>query len=283
MNGLTDAEVLESRRINGSNSIMLKNENKFIRIFIEALGDPIIKIMLIALAVRFVLMFSDADWYETLGMLISILLSSLISSLSEYGSNKSFKKLQSEYESIKVRVKRNGKLVSVNNEDIVVGDIVYLESGEVVSADGVIVSGEVGVDEASINGESKEVRRGINDVLLKGSVILSDNCIMRVKNVGINTIYGSIAKELNERVPDSPMKLRLRHLAKIISRIGYIGAMLACISYLFNVLLVGNNFDFTLILAILKNPKEVFDLIIHTVTLAVTIIIVCVPEDCCLL
>lgn len=278
MNGLTDAEVLESRRINGSNSIMLKNENKFIRIFIEALGDPIIKIMLIALAIRFVLMFSDADWYETLGMLISILLSSLISSLSEYGSNKSFKKLQSEYESIKVRVKRNGKLISVNNEEIVVGDIVYLESGEVVSADGIIVSGEVGVDEASINGESKEVRKGLNEVLLKGSVILSDNCIMRVKNVGINTIYGSIAKELNERVPDSPMKIRLRTLAKVISRIGYIGALLAAFSYIFNVLFVANNYDFSLVLTVLKNPKEVFDIVIHTVTLAVTIIIVCVPE-----
>lgn len=278
MNGLTDAEVMESRRINGSNSIAFKNENKFIRIFIEALGDPIIKIMLIALAIRFILMFSDADWYETLGMLISILLSSLISSLSEYGSNKSFKKLQSEYESIKVRVKRNGELVSVKNEEIVVGDIVYLESGEVVSADGVIISGSVGVDEASINGESKEVIKSINEVLLKGSVILSDNCIMRVKNVGVNTIYGSIAKELNERVPDSPMKIRLRTLAKVISRIGYIGAILACISYLFNVLLIANNFDFEIILAIISNPKELFDIVIHTVTLAVTIIIVCVPE-----
>lgn len=278
MNGLTDAEVVESRRINGSNSIMLKDENKFIRIFIEALGDPIIKIMLIALAIRFVLMFSDADWYETLGMLISILLSSLISSLSEYGSNKSFKKLQSEYESIRVRVKRNGKIISVKNEEIVVGDIVYLESGEVVCADGVIVSGEVGVDESSINGEAKEVRKGLNKVLLKGSVILSDSCILRVKNVGLNTIYGSIAKELNERVPDSPMKLRLRHLAKVISRIGYIGAILASFSYIFNVLFVANDYDFTLILAILKNPKEVFDILIHTVTLAVTIIIVCVPE-----
>lgn len=278
MNGLTDAEVMESRRINGSNSIMFKNENKFIRIFIEALGDPIIKIMLIALAIRFVLMFSDADWYETLGMLVSILLSSLISSLSEYGSNKSFKKLQSEYESIRVRVKRNGKLVNVKNEDIVVGDIVYLESGEVVCADGVIISGNVGVDEASINGEAKEVRKGINDILLKGSVILSDNCIMRVKNVGVNTIYGSIAKELNERVPDSPMKLRLRHLAKVISRIGYIGAILASISYIFNVLFVANNYDIDIILTILRNPKELFDIVIHTVTLAVTIIIVCVPE-----
>ena len=82
--------------------------------------------MLIALAIRFVLLFKDQNWYETLGMLISILLSSLISSLSEYGSNKSFERLQSEYENIKVRVRRNGKNETINNDDVVVDDIVLL-------------------------------------------------------------------------------------------------------------------------------------------------------------
>lgn len=278
MNGLTDEEVVESRKKYGSNNVNLKNENKFIKLFIDALGDPIIKIMLIALAIRFVLMFSDADWYETLGMLISILLSSLISSLSEYGSNKAFSRLQSEYENILVRVKRNGNLISVKSDDLVVGDIVYLESGELVPADGVVVSGEVGVDEASINGEAKEARKKIKDKLFKGSVILSDKCIMKVLNVGVNTIYGNIAKELSEKVPDSPMKIRLRNLARVVSRIGYIGAILASISYVFNVLFISNNFDMNIIMDILSNPKEVIDIIIHTVTLAVTIIIVCVPE-----
>lgn len=278
MNGLTDEEVVESRKKYGSNNVSLKNENKFIKLFFDALGDPIIKIMLIALVIRFVLMFSDTDWYETLGMLISILLSSLISSLSEYGSNKAFARMQSEYENIFVRVKRNGKLLSVKNDDLVVGDIVYLESGELVSADGVIVSGSVGVDEASINGESKEVRKHEKDTLFKGSVILSDKCVMRVKNVGINTIYGNIAKELNEKVPDSPMKIRLRSLAKVVSRIGYIGAILASLAYIFNVLFISNNFDMNIVMDILSNPREVIDIVIHTVTLAVTIIIVCVPE-----
>lgn len=283
MNGLTDEEVVESRKKYGSNNVNLKNENKFIKLFIDALGDPIIKIMLIALAIRFVLMFSDADWYETLGMLISILLSSLISSLSEYGSNKAFSRLQSEYENTLVRVKRNGELTSIKSDDLVVNDLVYLESGELVPADGVVVSGEAGVDEASINGEAKEVRKGVKSKLFKGSVILSDKCIMKVKNVGVNTIYGNIAKELSEKVPDSPMKIRLRKLAKVVSRIGYIGAILASLSYVFNVLFISNNFDMNIILNILSNPREVIDIIIHTVTLAVTIIIVCVPEDCCLL
>jgi len=278
LNGLTDEEVVESRKKYGSNNVDLKNENKFIKLFFDALGDPIIKIMLIALAIRFILMFRDADWYETLGMLISILLSSLISSLSEYGSNKAFARLQSEYENIMVRVKRNNELTTVKCDDLVVGDIVYLESGEMTPADGVIIEGAVGVDEASINGEAKEVRKEKNAKLFKGSVILSDKCIMRIKNVGVNTIYGNIAKELNEKVPDSPMKIRLRKLAKIVSRIGYIGAILASLSYIFNVLFISNNFDIAVISEILKNPIEVFDIIIHTVTLAVTIIIVCVPE-----
>ena len=201
MTGLTDEEVAVSRSKYGSNSLNLKSENKFFKLLIESLGDPIIKIMLIALAIRIVLLFNDADWYETIGMLISILLSSLISSLSEYGSNKAFKKLLNEYEGIKVRVKRNNEMVSVNAEEIVVGDIVYLEAGEIVPADGVVVEGSVGVDESSINGESKEAKKGINDVLLKGSVVLSNKCAVQIKNVGVNTIYGNIALELSDKSP----------------------------------------------------------------------------------
>lgn len=278
MSGLSDAEVLESRRINGLNSISIKNENKFFRLLLESLGDPIIKIMLIALAIRVVFLFSSFDWYETLGMLISILLSSLISTLSEYGSNKSFQRLQSEYESIKVRVKRNNKMTSINNEDVVVGDLVYLESGEIIPADGKIINGSIGIDESSINGEAKEVIKKINDTVLKGSVVLSNHAIMYVTKVGVNTIYGDIAKELNDKVPDSPMKIRLHHLAKIISRIGYVGAILVAISYLFNVIFLSNDFDMDVILPLLKNPRYIFDNLIYALTLAVTIIIVCVPE-----
>jgi len=278
VNGLTDAEVLESRKKNGSNNINVKDENKFFSLLLESLGDPIIKIMLIALAIRVVFMFSSFDWYETLGMLISILLSSLISTLSEYGSNKSFKRLQSEYESIRVRVKRNGEMTSVKSGEIVVSDIVFLEAGEVVPADGVIISGSIGVDESSINGEAREVIKNKEELVMKGSIVLSNSAIMRVVAVGINTIYGDIAKELNEKVPDSPMKLRLHHLAKIISRIGYVGAILVSFSYLFNVFFVSNDFNMEVILPLFQNFHFVFGHVIYALTLAVTIIIVCVPE-----
>ena len=278
MNGLTDEEVVVSRKKYGSNNISVKKQNKLLNLIIESLGDPIIKIMLIALAIRFVLLFKDQNWYETLGMLISILLSSLISSLSEYGSNKSFERLQSEYENIKVRVRRNGKNETINNDDVVVDDIVLLTSGELIPADGILIEGSIGVDESSINGESKEVTKVLGQRVFKGSVVLSGSASIRIEKVGINTVYGSIAKGLTENNLPSPMRIRLTKLAKIISRIGYIGAILASISNIFNTVFISNNFDEAIIMSLITNPKYVVDLVIETVTLAVTIIIVCVPE-----
>lgn len=278
MNGLTDEEVVVSRKKYGSNNISIKKQNKLIRLIIESLGDPIIKIMLIALSIRFVLLFKDQNWYETLGMLISILLSSLISSLSEYGSNKAFERLQSEYENIEVRVRRNGKNITIKNDEVVVGDIVLLQSGELTPADGTVIEGRLGVDESSINGESKEVTKKCNDHIFKGSVILSGNASIRIDSVGVNTIYGSIAQGLQDSNLPSPMRIRLTKLAKIISRIGYIGAILASISNIFNTVFISNNFDNEVIMSLIQNPKYIVDLAIETVTLAVTIIIVCVPE-----
>lgn len=272
MNGLTDAEVIESRKKYGSNSISIKKENKFLRLFIETLGDPIIKLMLIALSIRVVFMFKSNDWYETIGMLISILLSSLISSLSEYGSNKAFERLQSEYEKIRVRVRRNNEVISISNEDIVVGDVVLLSSGEVVPGDGVVISGVIGVDESTINGESKEVEKKKNDKVFKGSVVVSKSCEIRITGVGVNTIYGSIADELKQKEPDSPMKIRLNNVAKIISKIGFVGALLTIISYLFNILVLQGNYIY------LNDVNYVIDLAIKSITLGLTIIIVCVPE-----
>ena len=278
MNGLTDKEVLESRKKYGSNTINVKNENKFISLFIETLGDPIIKIMLIALAVRVVFLFSSFNWYETLGMMISILLSSLISSVSEYGSNKAFSKLEKKYNNINVKVKRNNELKEISCEDLVVGDIVYIQAGEIIPADGYLISGKISIDESSINGESKENNKTINDKVFKGTIALNGSCIIKINAVGINTIYGDIAASLNEKTPDSPMKIRLRTLANNISKIGLIGAFLVFISYLFNVLIINNNFNLTLILEDITNLRFLLDNIIYAVTLALTIIIVVIPE-----
>lgn len=277
-NGLTDKEVIESRKKYGSNLLKSKKKNSFFKLLIESLGDPIIKILLVALAIKVVFLFKDFDWYETLGILIAIFLASFISSISEYGSEKAFIKLQEESSKIKCKVLRNGVKKIVNIDDVVVGDIIILLSGDKVPADGIIVQGEVSVDESAINGESKEVTKSLNDKCLRGSVIFSGSATLKVLKVGLNTVYGQVFNELQEKSPDSPLKLRLRQLAKIISKIGYIGAILVTISYLFSEIILKNNFDLIKIKETITNLPLMMNYLIYALTLCVTVIVVAVPE-----
>lgn len=158
--GLTNDEVIISKREYGSNIISSKKKDGFFKLLIESLGDPIIKILLIALGIKIVFLFKQTDYYETIGIIIAILLTTaFISSISEYGSEKAFERLEEESSKIKCKVRRNGSVVEIGIEEIVVGDVVILQSGDKVPADGVIIEGEIRVDEASLTGESKEVKR----------------------------------------------------------------------------------------------------------------------------
>ena len=95
-NGLTNEEVINNRKKSGTNKIDNKNNNTFFKLFIESLGDPIIKVLLIAVAVKTLFLFQDFDYFETIGIVLAILVASLISAISEYGSNKAFQRLQDE-------------------------------------------------------------------------------------------------------------------------------------------------------------------------------------------
>lgn len=158
-NGLTTKEVIESKKKYGTNIIAAKKNNSFIKLLLESLGDPIIKILIIALGIKIVFLLKDFDWYETIGIVIAIFIASFISSISEYGSEKAFIKLQEESSKIKCRVKRNGKIEEIFIEDVVVGDIVILEAGDKIPADGIIIEGDIYVDESSLNGEAKEIHK----------------------------------------------------------------------------------------------------------------------------
>lgn len=277
--GLTDKEVIESRKKYGSNVITQNVKNSFIKQYIATLGDPIIRILLIALAIKTIFLIKQFDWYETVGIVIAIFLASFISTISEYGSEKAFEKLQEESSKIKCKVKRNGKIQEIFIEDVVVNDIVTLEAGDKIPADGIIVEGEISVDESSITGETKEVYKNVdNPQLYRGTVVYSKNALMLVTKVGNNTFYGEISKELQEHQPDSPLKIRLRHLAKIISRIGYIGAFLVFVSYMFSAVVIKNNFDLDLIKETITNIPIITGHILYGLTLCVTIIVVAVPE-----
>lgn len=283
--GLTEKEVLKNREQYGSNALSETKPNSFLKLFIEALGDPIIKILLIALAIKVVFLFKDFDWYETIGIVIAILFASFISSVSEYGSEKAFKKLQEDASKIKCKVKRNHKIEEIYIEEVVKNDLVLLETGDKIPADGILIEGELSVDESSLNGEAKEAHKeavhGIvtdKNKVFRGTTVYSKRAIMKVEEVGNNTIYGKMNLELHSESPDSPLKLRLRKLAIIISRIGYIGALLVSLSYLFSVIVINNQFDMTKISETVTDFPRIFGYLLYAMTLSVTIIVVAVPE-----
>lgn len=279
MHGLTDNEVIESRKKFGSNIISNGKKKTFVQQYISTLGDPIIRILLIALAIKTVFLLKQFDWYETIGIVVAIFLASFISTISEYGSEKAFEKLQEESSKIKCRVKRNSKIVEINIEDVVVGDIVLLASGDRIPADGEIISGEVTVDESSLTGETKEIYKNIeNKLVFRGTIVYSKEAFMIVTKVGDATFYGEISQELQASQPESPLKLRLRHLAGIISKMGYIGAVLVFISYMFSVIFIHNHFDFQLIQETVMNFPVISGHILYALTLCVTVIVVAVPE-----
>ena len=278
MTGLTEKEVAENRRKYGSNIIDFSEKNSFIKRLISTLGDPIIKILIIALAVKTIFLFSDFDWYETIGIVIAIFIASFVSTISEYGSEKAFEKLQEESSKINAKVKRNKRLESVKIDDIVVGDIVILETGDEVPADGIIIDGNLQVNESSLNGEMKEILKETNAKVYRSSVVYSGRAYMKVEKVGKDTYYGKLAKEVSEKTQDSPLKLRLTHLAKQISKIGYIGAILVSLSYLFSALILSNNFNLDKIIQDITNWPLLFGHVLHALTLSVTIIVVAVPE-----
>jgi len=287
MRGLTQVEVEKNRKLYGNNSITDSEHNSFFKLLLESLGDPIIKILLVALAIKVVFLFKDFDYFETLGILIAIFLASFISTISEYGSEAAFRRLQEESSKIKVKVIRDNILKEIPIEEVVVKDIVVLGSGDKIPADGYIIKGELSVDESSLNGEAKEAKKyppiNSNNILdknkvMRGSVVYNGNAYMLVTEVGDKTIYGALAREVSEEPPTSPLKIRLTGLAKLISKLGYIGAALVTISYLFSVIVIDNNFDPNLILKTITDFHVMFNHLIYALTLSVTIIVVAVPE-----
>lgn len=283
--GLTKEEVIENKKKYGENKIAKIEQESFFKKFLETLGDPIIKILLIALGIKTIFLIQNFDWYETVGIVIAIFLASFISTISEYGSEQAFTRLQEESSKIKCRVKRDGKIKEIYVEEVVVGDIVILESGDKIPADGILVDGELTVDESSLNGEAKEqYKYPLSNLpkkennLYRGTVVYSKKGIMLVTSVGDKTIYGRLTGELSDKAPDSPLKSRLARLAKIISIIGYIGALLVSISYLFSVIVISNHFNWKEILSVITNFRLMSGYILHALTLSVTIIVVAVPE-----
>ena len=272
--GLSGKEVINRRNKYGSNKLTSKSKNSFIKLVFESLSDPIIKILLIALAIKVIFLFKDSDIYEIVGIFIAIFLATIISTLSEYGSEKAFEKLNEENSIIKVKVLRNSKKETINIDELVVGDIVYLESGDKVPADSIIIKGELYIDESILTGETKERHATINDNIYMGSIVTDKTATIEVTNVGDKTFYGKIANDIQEKSVESPLKSRLRVLAGQISKLGYTAAFLILISYMFNAVIVANNFNIEKILEF----KDFSSHLLYALTLSVAVVVMAVPE-----
>ncbi|MCX7615011.1 MAG: HAD-IC family P-type ATPase, partial [Clostridiales bacterium] len=290
--GLSDSEVNKSKTLHGSNHLVQKNKRSFFREFLSSFGDPIIKILLIALVVNIVIMMRNFNWYETCGIAAAILISTFVSTLSEHGSESAFEKLQEDALKTKCRVKRKDGLLELPVTDIVVGDYVLLQAGDRIPADGIVIAGELYVDQSPLNGESKEVYKAPSSQtmqidstgfdnrtnLYRGCVICSGEAVMLVKSVGSKTFYGNLADDIQESSRESPLKLRLGKLAESISKFGYIGAALVAVSDLFNSIVIANKFNPAAIMLSLDTFKEITSYIIHAATLAISVIVVAIPE-----
>ena len=277
-NGLTNEEVIKSREKYGSNIFSKKKQDSFFKLLMETFSDPIIKILLIALGIKVIFLIKDFDWYETVGIVIAILVASLISSISEYGSMRAFNKLTEEATKINVIVKRNGVFEGIPLSSVVVGDIIKLASGDKVPADGVVLTGNISVDESMMNGESKDIYKEVGSTLYMNTVVYNGECLMQVRSVGDNTYYGKMIGELQENDSESPLKLRLSKLANNISKIGYICSLIVGLSYLFYMVVISNNFNISNIYNTITNFRLMFGYILDALTLCVSIIVVSVPE-----
>ena len=280
MSGLSATEVESSRRKNGANVFTGQKRKSLIRKYMESFGDPIIKILMVALAINIFFAIQSENYFETIGIAVAVFLSTFVSTLSEYGSETAFLKLQEEANRLVCRVRRAGALCEIAVGDVVVGDLVVLSAGEKIPADGILVSGDLRVDESALNGESKEVRKSSVDgaELFRGTVVCDGEGLLLVQKVGDGTLYGRLAGELQTEAIDSPMKVRLAVLAKQISKLGYTAAAMIAFADLFHGLVMENHYIKADILADLGNISVMAEHLIHALLLAISVIVVAVPE-----
>ncbi|GHU66449.1 calcium-translocating P-type ATPase, PMCA-type [Clostridia bacterium] len=294
--GLTTEQAKESLAEYGSNNLTELERESFGHKFRGSFRDPMIRVLCVALAINIVFAFlGETEWYEAIGIALAVILATFVSTFSEYRNESAFRKLQDDASRILCKVYRDGGIAEISIGDIVVGDYVLLQTGDKIPADGLIVDGQIKVDQATLNGESKEATKsaitenyteesGAIDFLhphtvYRGAVVVSGNAVMKVTVVGDKSLYGQIASELQEETDrSSPLKVKLAQLARGISRFGYIGGIAIAVVMLFQNIIIKNHFDAAQIAAYCSDELQVVGDIVSAIVLAVIIIVMAVPE-----
>lgn len=291
--GLTDKEVTDSREMYGSNAIPDSEPTTFWQEFKETFNDPMIRILLAIAALMIAMFFFGyAKIYEPVGTIVAVLIVAFVSAKTGVASDTKYRELKDSTKKDQCKAYRNGVISVIEVNHVVVGDKILLQSGDKIPADGVLVSGDLRVDNSALNGEAEECKKTAADErftlpeditgdtfvdshsLFRGSVVFDGEGILDVKRVGLNTMMGKMAEEMQEDEPDSPLKVKLARLANQISTFGYIGAIVIAILYFiyFIISAGGVSAYFSMGFA------EVFKDIVDAVSLAVVIIVCAVPE-----
>lgn len=285
LQGLSTQAVEESRQKYGANTLTQLPPDPLWKKLLEGFKDPMILILLVALIVQVALFFlGQAEWFEPVGILIAILIANGVAAVSEYKQESKATALKAEEEAKEMaKVMRDGQLMEIHVNDVVTGDLVYLQAGDKLPADGVVVEGGLKVDQAVLNGETEEadkipcpaqVEYDSKDLLnpyyaYRGTVVCGGECYLEVKVVGDKTLFGELALAVQEDTRQTPLQVKLSTLARQISKFGYIGAIAIIAGILMKTLLTG---------AVPSGVYEWIRLLMNTITVAVTIIVCAVPE-----
>lgn len=283
--GLSKQEVEESRKKNGTNALTQLPPDPLWKKILEGFKDPMIMILLVALVIQVVLFFlGQAEWFEPVGILIAIVIANGVASVSENKQENKASALKEEEEAKeRAKVIRDEQLMEIHVSEIVVGDIVYLQAGDKIPADGIIAQGQLKVDQAALNGETEEADKiscpsgakyDTKDLLNKyyayrGTVVCGGEGYMQVKVVGDKTMFGELALEVQEDTRETPLQVKLGILAQQISKFGYIGAIAIVLGILIKTFVTG---------ALPTGIYEWIRLLMDAITVAVTIIVCAVPE-----
>lgn len=286
--GLNDKQVLESRQKYGENLLTPPKRPSLWKLYLEKFDDPVVRVLLVAAAFSLLISFIHNEYAETLGIFFAIFLATGIGFYFEYDANKKFDLLNAVNEETLVKVIRNGKIHEVPRKEVVVGDVVVLETGEEIPADGELLeaislqvnesnlTGELVIDKTTVEANFDEEATYASNMVMRGTTVVDGHGMMRVLKVGDATEIGKVARQSTEETTEpTPLNLQLTKLAKLISWIGYsVAGVTFLIFFLKDVILA---YDFSSLqgweawLPVLEDTLKYF-------MMAVTLIVVAVPE-----
>lgn len=286
--GLTDNEVLQNREKYGVNLLTPPKRPSLWKLYLEKFEDPVVRVLLVAAVFSLMISIIENEYAETIGIIAAILLATGIGFYFEYDASKKFDLLNAVNEETPVKVIRNGRIQEIPRKDVVVGDVIVLETGEEIPADGELLesislevnesnlTGEPVVSKTTVEADYDEEATYASNTVMRGTTVVDGHGTMRVSFVGDNTEIGKVARQSTEQsMEPTPLNIQLTKLANLIGKIGFTVAGLAFLIFFVKDVLLA--FDFSTLNS-LQDWLPVLERTLKYFMMAVTLIVVAVPE-----